>query len=77
MLKSTNNNKATYWTNSSISGLNFLSTQYSNHEFAPHSHESFAIGVVESVMSYMLAVIAYIKEARSGIPYGHDLKRRN
>lgn len=48
MTKSTNDNKAIYWTDSSISGLNFLSTQYSNHEFAPHTHESFAIGVVDS-----------------------------
>lgn len=48
MVKSANNNKAIYWADSSISGLKFLSTQYSNHEFAPHTHDSFAIGVVES-----------------------------
>ncbi|WDP84773.1 MAG: AraC family ligand binding domain-containing protein [Desulfobacter sp.] len=26
----------------------FLSTQYTDHEFASHTHDSFAIGIVES-----------------------------
>lgn len=48
MAKSENPNRASYWSDSTIEGLEFLSAEYTSHEFAPHSHDSYSIGVVQS-----------------------------
>ncbi len=41
-------NKASYWSDTSITGIEFLSAHYTSHEFSPHTHEGYAVGVVES-----------------------------
>jgi AraC-like DNA-binding protein len=48
MAKSENPNRASYWSDSTIEGLEFLSAEYTSHEFAPHSHDSYSIGLVQS-----------------------------
>jgi len=41
-------NKARFWTDVSLDGLELLYADYQTQEFAPHSHDSYAIGVVHS-----------------------------
>ena len=40
-------NRASYWADSLIDDLEFLTAKYMSQEFAPHTHDSYAIGVVE------------------------------
>ena len=37
---------ARFWSDPSLNDLELLHAQYTAHQFAPHSHETFAIGVV-------------------------------
>ena len=39
--------QAIYWHNSDIGELDLLRATYVTHTFAPHSHEGFAVGVIE------------------------------
>jgi AraC-like DNA-binding protein len=39
---------ANFWSDRSLNGLEILHARYTSHQFAPHSHETFAIGVVLS-----------------------------
>lgn len=39
--------QAVYWRNSDLGELDLLRATYVTHTFAPHSHEGFAIGVIE------------------------------
>jgi AraC-like DNA-binding protein len=41
-------NKARFWTDVSLDGLELLYADYQTQEFAPHTHDSYAIGVVHS-----------------------------
>lgn len=41
-------NKARFWTDVSLDGLELLHADYQTQEFAPHTHDSYAIGVVLS-----------------------------
>ena len=41
-------NKANFWTDVSLDWLELLHADYQTQEFAPHSHDSYAIGVVHS-----------------------------
>jgi len=40
--------KARFWTDVSLDGLELLYADYQTQEFAPHTHDSYAIGVVHS-----------------------------
>ncbi len=40
-------NRASYWSDSLINDLEFLTAKYVSQEFAPHTHDGYAIGVVE------------------------------
>ncbi|HKV83848.1 MAG TPA: AraC family transcriptional regulator [Ktedonobacterales bacterium] len=39
---------AIFWRDSALGGLELLRAHYVTHSFAPHSHDTFAIGVVEA-----------------------------
>jgi AraC-like DNA-binding protein/quercetin dioxygenase-like cupin family protein len=39
--------KVTFWRDSSLSNLEFLRATFIKHAFAPHTHEGYAIGVIE------------------------------
>lgn len=39
--------QAMYWRNADLGALDLLRATYVTHTFAPHSHEGFAIGVIE------------------------------
>lgn len=41
-------NKAKFWTDESLGGLELLYADYLTQEFAPHTHDFYAIGVVQS-----------------------------
>jgi AraC-like DNA-binding protein len=41
-------NKARFWADLSLDGLELLYADYQTQEFAPHTHDSYAIGVVHS-----------------------------
>lgn len=40
--------RAIFWRDPALGGLELLRAHYITHSFAPHSHDTFAIGVVES-----------------------------
>ena len=48
MARKAGQDRALYWSDSTIQGLEFLSAEYTSHEFAPHSHDFYSIGVVQS-----------------------------
>ncbi len=40
--------RAVFWRDGALGGLELLRAHYVTHSFAPHSHEGFALGVIES-----------------------------
>jgi hypothetical protein len=40
--------RATFWLDPDLDGLELLRATYITHAFAPHAHEGFAIGVIEA-----------------------------
>ncbi|MGH2484638.1 MAG: AraC family transcriptional regulator [Ktedonobacterales bacterium] len=48
MTAAENGEHAIFWRDSALGGLELLRAHYVTHSFAPHSHDTFAIGVVET-----------------------------
>lgn len=57
---------AEFWSDSSLNGIELLHARYTAHQFAPHSHATFAIGVVLSV-----ALSFSYRSPSEVIPAGH------
>ncbi|MGE5598408.1 MAG: AraC family ligand binding domain-containing protein, partial [Bacteroidota bacterium] len=43
-----NQERAKFWRDTTLGGLELLRASYITHAFAPHTHEGFAIGVIEA-----------------------------